>query len=297
MEQTSTIGGLLKQAVQQLANLVDSDPRLEAEVLLAHVLNKPRTHLLAWPEKLLSTQQRRRFTELLQRRLKGEPLAYLTGCREFWSLPLRVTPDTLIPRPETELLVERALQLIPPEAAFDIVDLGTGSGAIAAAIASERPRCHILATDRSARALAVARENFRGLGLRNIRCAQGLWCDALPPQLRFELIVSNPPYVARDDPHLLRHGLDWEPAGALSAGPDGLDDLRQIIDHARRHLKPGGWLLLEHGLQQGGQVRALMRNAGYLDPATSPDLGGRDRVSQGRMPAVPGSTAISTPQA
>ena len=283
-----SISDVLKYAARRLAALADCDPRLEAEILLSQVLDKPRTHLLAWPEKTVSARHQRCFVELLERRLQGEPLAYITGYREFWSLRLRVTRDTLIPRPETERLVERALQLIPRDAALQIADLGTGSGAIAAAVASERPRCRILATDSSRAALAVAAENFQRLGFGNISCAAGVWCAALPAGTAFDLILSNPPYVAQQDPHLLGCGLPWEPPGALQSGVDGLDDLGRIIRQAHHHLRAGGWLLLEHGLLQGARVRALLREAGYLDIRTHRDLGGRERVTEGRRTVVPG---------
>ena len=284
MTTAETISQALKQATEQLSGLPRSNPRLEAEILLAHVLDKPRTHLFAWPDNPLDRDSQVRFESLVARRLSGEPSAYLTGCREFWSLDLKVTHETLIPRPETELLVERALQLIPVKSAVQIADLGTGSGAISAAIASERPACRLLATDISAAALAVASENFKKLGLENLRCAMGDWCSALPAELRFDLIVSNPPYVASDDPHLAEDGLPWEPASALISGVDGLNDIRKIVQTAADHLLPGGWLLLEHGYDQGEQVVRMLSSAGYRNCSTTRDLGGMGRVSQGQLP-------------
>ena len=279
-----TISQALRQAASRLSGPSLADTRLEAEILLAHVLDKPRTHLFAWPDARLDEDSRMRFERLVERRLRGEPSAYLTGRREFWSLELKVTADTLVPRPETELLVEQALDLIPVESTLQIVDLGTGCGAISAAIASERPACRVLATDSSAAALAVAVENFRRLGLDNISCRNGYWCTALPAGARFDMIVSNPPYVASDDPHLSADGLPWEPANALISGSDGLNDIREIVRTAREHLVPGGWLLLEHGYDQGKRILHMLRAAGYRDCSTVHDLGGMERVSRAQLP-------------
>lgn len=279
-----TISQALRQAAGRLSGPSLADARLEAEILLAHVLDKPRTHLFAWPDARLDEDSRMRFERLVERRLRGEPSAYLTGRREFWSLELKVTAATLVPRPETELLVEQALDLIPVESTLQIVDLGTGCGAISAAIASERPACRVLATDSSAAALAVAVENFRRLGLDNISCRNGYWCTALPAGARFDMIVSNPPYVASDDPHLSADGLPWEPANALISGSDGLNDIREIVRTAREHLVPGGWLLLEHGYDQGKRILHMLRAAGYRDCSTVHDLGGMERVSRAQLP-------------
>ncbi len=279
-----TVSQALRQAANQLSCLPDSDPRLEAEVLLASVLGKPRTYLFTWPERELTVAQHVQLDELIERRLRGEPIAYLTGRREFWSLELAITPATLIPRPETELLVEQALELIPIYAEWRIADLGTGSGAIAAALASARPGCSITATDASADALTVAKKNFRKLGFGNITTACGIWYTALAREERFDLIVSNPPYVAEDDPHLQQGDLPHEPRNALAAGPDGLDDLRQIVAEAPRHLAPGGWLLVEHGYEQGAEVRRLLQATGFMEIATHRDLAGLERVSAGRLP-------------
>ncbi len=282
----ATIGQALEIAQTHLSTLPDGTPRLEAEVLLAHILGTPRTHLIAWPDKRLSTRQQASFQALIRRRLQGEPLAYLTGQREFWSLPLMVTPATLIPRPETERLVERALELIPKDARREIVDLGTGSGAIAAAIATERPLSNIIATDVDSASLAVASANFLRLGLSNVTCRPGEWCTALPDQHHFDLILSNPPYVAEGDPHLQQDGLPWEPVAALTGGADGLRDICNIIRQAPAHLKPGGWLLLEHGFEQGSAVRNLLTLQGFQEARTLQDLAHRDRLSEGRMGAV-----------
>lgn len=258
--------------------------RLEAEVLLCHLLQRPRSYLYSWPEQALEADQQARFDDLVRRRREGEPVAYITGQREFWSLTLRVTTDTLIPRPETETLVEQALLRLEGLPQARVADLGTGSGAIAAALASERPDLRIVATDISAPALAVARKNFTTLGLQGIEARQGTWIEALPQGMRFDLILSNPPYVAEGDPHLQRDGLPREPRSALTSGPDGLDAIRHLVGSTRGHLKPGGWLLLEHGIYQGTAVRERLSGAGYLDVSTACDLEGRERVSMGRNP-------------
>jgi release factor glutamine methyltransferase len=212
-------------------------------------------------------------------------MAYITGSREFWSLDLRVTPATLIPRPETELLVARALDHLPAARQQKVADLGTGSGAIAIAIASERPLTQVIASDRSQAALAVAGENIERHGLKNVSTAQGDWFQALPKDSLFHLIASNPPYVETNDPHLQHNGLPWEPQSALTAGADGLDDIRTLTAQAQRHLSPGGWLLLEHGCDQGSQVQDLMLRAGFEAIKTQQDLAGRDRLTEGRKPA------------
>ena len=276
-----SIGQLLSRASARLAALEDSDPRLEAEILLAHLLKKPRSHLYAWPDRIPDPSLQQAFSTLLEQRLAGQPLAYLTGVREFWSLPLRVTPATLIPRADTERLVERALELIPAAEPWQIADLGTGSGAIAAAIARERPACRILATDLDQDALAVARDNLRRLGLENASCRAGSWCRALPPDLAFDLIVANPPYIAADDPHLQHHGLDREPRGALVSGSDGLDDIRHIASQAPAHLKPGSRLLLEHGFDQASRVGEILRQAGFRHIRSHRDLAGNPRITEG----------------
>ncbi|MCW8889361.1 MAG: peptide chain release factor N(5)-glutamine methyltransferase [Sedimenticola sp.] len=258
--------------------------RLEAEVLMSHAIEKPRSYLFAWPEYKLTEQQQTTFLTLLERHRQGEPVAYIIGRREFWSLSLKVTPATLIPRPETEQLVERALALLQPMSQGRIADLGTGSGAIAAALASERPDSSIVATDQSEAALEVARFNFDNLGLKNIRTQSGSWFSALPTNETFDLIISNPPYIAEQDPHLLNDGLPWEPGSALVSGTDGLDDIKHLIERAPDHLNTQGWLILEHGFDQGEAVRALFSAAGYREVATHPDLERRDRITEGRKP-------------
>jgi release factor glutamine methyltransferase len=276
-----TIGGLLRTARQTLTG--GDSACLDAELLLAHVLSCDRTTLYAWPEQVLTTVQYENFETLLQRRALGEPLAYLTGQREFWSLPLTVTPDTLIPRPETELLVERALYYLADRTDARIADLGTGSGAIAIALATELQTAIIVATDHSAAALAVAKRNADRLYPGRIEFCRGDWCCALPDQL-FDLIVSNPPYVAAADPALQDDGVRFEPVTALSAGHDGLDAIRAIIPAARRHLAINGILLLEHGADQAEAVTALLVQHGYRDIETHRDLAGLSRVTAAIYP-------------
>ncbi|VAX10809.1 Peptide chain release factor N(5)-glutamine methyltransferase [hydrothermal vent metagenome] len=273
----------IREALQQARHLLHTNSHLEAEILLSFTLGKPRSHLHAWPGKPLEPIQQSTFQALLTRRVQGEPIAYITGYREFWSLELQVTPDTLIPRPETELLVERALELIPQRTPFLVADLGTGSGAIAAAIASERPHCHILATDNSPAAIAIANANFENLGLTNITTKTGEWCSALSKNSHFNLIISNPPYVPDDEPHLNRGDLPREPRSALAAGPDGLNDIRCIIHQAPSHLPPGGWLLLEHGYDQAEKVQSLLKECGLQNPCTFQDMEKRDRVTGGQL--------------
>jgi release factor glutamine methyltransferase len=263
-----------------LAEAPAGESRREAEILLGYVLDRDRAWLAAHDTDPLPRELAARFRALWSRRLAGEPVAYLTGRRGFWTLDLSVTADVLIPRPETELLVETALARIPADAAWDLADLGTGSGAIALALARERPACRVLATDRSAEALAVARANARRHDIRNVDFREGDWWAPLEG-LRLDLIVSNPPYVPAADPHLSRGDVRFEPRGALASGPEGLDDLRSIIAGAPDHLHPGGALLLEHGYDQGGAVRALLRAAGFTDVRTWRDLNGHERVSGG----------------
>lgn len=259
--------------------------RHEAELLLLHVLGKPRSWLFAHATDPVETGDVAAFHALLARRVAGEPVAYLLGHRGFWTLDLAVSPATLIPRPETELLVELALARLPVDTALAVADLGTGSGAIALALASERPQVDVTATDLSAAALDMARGNAARNGLARVRFVQGAWFAPLQG-MRFDLIASNPPYIASNDPHLQQGDLRHEPATALASGIDGLDDIRLIVADAGAHLLPGGWLLIEHGWDQGAAIRALFEHGGFEQVHTERDLEQRDRVTRGCLPGV-----------
>jgi len=278
----SSVRQALTAARARLAGLADSDPDLDARVLLCHVLGRPATWLYAWPDATLDASQQAAYDALIGRRAGGAPVAHLTGRREFWGLDLQVTPGTLIPRPDTELLVETALALGGGRRDLRVLDLGTGSGAIALALAHERPGWRITATDASSDALAVAGANARAHHLA-VRLLSGHWFDVLPAGERFDLILSNPPYVCDTDPHLARGDLVHEPRSALTAGSDGLDDLRHIVATAPAWLLPGGWLAVEHGAEQGEAVRRLCIAAGLDHVETRRDLGGRERVTLGQQ--------------
>jgi release factor glutamine methyltransferase len=282
--QPARIRDLLNTATATLGPCSDS-PRLDAELLLAHALHCPRSSLHAWPEREVAAEAVARFHALLSRRQGGEPLAYLIGEREFWSLNLKVGPGVLVPRPETERLVELTLALELPGGAW-VADLGTGSGAIAAALAHERPDLRIVAVERSAAALRLSRANLQRLAGGRVGLIHGDWCAPLAPG-RFDALVGNPPYVAADDPHLAGDGLTHEPREALASGADGLRDLNKIIEQAAEVLRPGGWLLLEHGPDQGGEVTRMFEAAGYLEVRDEQDLEGRARVGLGRRPPRP----------
>ncbi len=264
------------------------DARREAEILLGNASNRPRGNLIAWPRRQLTNDETHRYRALLRRRAGGEPTAYILAHREFWSLDLHVTRDTLIPRHETELLVELALQRIPVNDQSLLLDLGTGSGAVALAIASERPMASIVATDASPAALDVARGNAATLGLGTVEFALGDWLDAIPEGIRFDAILSNPPYVAASDPHLNRGDLPWEPRSALVGGADGLDAIRRITRDAPGRLEPGGWLMLEHGPDQGGAIRDLLVAAGMSKVSCHRDLLGLERVTIARSAQTAG---------
>lgn len=280
MQTSSTLrlDSVLRAAAARLPTL---EGRHEAEQLLAHALGRDRAWLFAHAIDELEAGQVAAFEALLARRIAGEPVAYLTGRRSFWTLELEVNADTLIPRPETELLVELALARLPDAEKINVADLGTGSGAIALSLAQERPRAWVIATDASAGALAVAKRNALSHGIGNVEFRQGSWFAPLSGE-RFDLIASNPPYIAVDDPHLQQGDLRFEPATALSSGSDGLEDIRDIVAHAGEHLVAGGWLLLEHGLEQGAAIRGLLEIAEFVEVETAQDLEMRNRVTLGR---------------
>lgn len=265
------------------ADIAGDSGRLDAELLLSHCLQKPRSYLYAWPEREVDASAGAGFQTLLAARHSGQPIAYLTGEREFWSLPLRVSKHTLIPRPETETLIEWALKLTLPAAA-QVADWGTGSGAIALALASERPGWQLLATDVSRAALRVAQDNVDHLALANVQCVYSDWEAGLQGR-KFDLLVSNPPYVVQTDPHLDQGDLRFEPRSALASGADGLDALRRIIRVAPDYLERGGWLLLEHGYDQGAAVLELLQAAGFSATECRRDLAGVERISGGRWHA------------
>lgn len=282
-----SIQALITGDAARLAAALALDPgvaRIEAQSLLQHVLGKPRAWVLAHAEQALDEAQASVYQALLQRRFSGEPLAYVLGEREFYGLTFKVTPATLIPRPETELLVELALQRIPRHGRRQVLDLGTGSGAIALSLAHARPEAEIWACDVSAQALAVANENVQRLRLDNVRLVQSDWFAALSA-MRFDLIVSNPPYIAEGDSHLSQGDLRFEPAGALVGGTDGLRDIRHLVAESPRALEKDAWLLFEHGYDQAARARGLLGEAGYNNVFSARDLAGIERVSGGQLTA------------
>jgi release factor glutamine methyltransferase len=271
-----TIAQIVKQAALSLSSHSES-PRLDAELLLGKVLGLSRAALIARGNEVLAADAELQLAGLLSRRAHGVPLAYLTGSREFWSLPLTVTPDVLVPRPETECLVQHALELVPGDDC-SVVDLGTGSGAIALSLATERPLWSITGVDLSAQALAVAARNATALNLPQVAWRLGSWLDAVPGE-RFDLIVANPPYIADSDPALL--ALKAEPAMALTCGPTGLESLALIIAQAPNHLCANGWLVLEHGSTQALAVSDLLQQHGFGAVRTFPDFSGKPRITLG----------------
>ncbi len=255
--------------------------RLDIELLLAAALGKNRSYLHTWPERIVTTEAAATFDDYLQRRRRGEPVAYILGQQGFWKLDLEVAPHTLIPRPETELLVETALELLPATP-VRVLDLGTGTGAIALALASERQGWQVTAVDRVPDAVALAERNRERLRLDNVRVLSSHWYDALAGE-RYHLIISNPPYIRAADPHLVAGDVRFEPASALVAGDDGLDDLRIIVAQAPQHLEAGGWLLLEHGYDQAAAVRELLAKHDFEQIESREDLGGHERITLGRL--------------
>lgn len=262
-----------------------SEARLEAELLLSHLLEKNRAFLFTYPEYSLSESQIKAYRQAIDLRIKGTPIAYIIGQREFWSLPLKINRHTLIPRHETECLVELALTLLPQERSLDILDLGTGSGAIALAIASERPHWHITACDQSPEALIVAQDNAQSLQIKNITFHQSNWFDSIPAQ-KYHAILSNPPYIAQNDEHLNQGDLRFEPLSALVSGQEGLADLQYIIANSYNKLESNGLLLLEHGYKQKDALEQLLAKSGYCEIHCWSDLAGHHRVSGGRKPQV-----------
>lgn len=280
-----TIKAMLHQAKQQLAaGLPANEAALEAQLLLRHVLGDvSRAWLISHEAQALTIAQQAKFNGFLERRLRGEPVAYLLGVREFYGLDLAVTPDVLIPRADTETLVETALSRIPSDQPCRVLDLGTGSGAIAIAIATHRPHATVTAVDRSEAAIAVAHGNAERLSVRNLRLRCSNWFSALQGEV-FEIIIGNPPYIAAHDPHLHQGDLRFEPAEALASGPDGLDDIRTIAAQAPAHLAAGGWLMLEHGYDQAERVAELFREQAFVETSHTADLAGILRVTLGKKP-------------
>jgi release factor glutamine methyltransferase len=274
---------ILRHHSKQLQTVLNLDPgsaRIEVQCLLQDVLQLSRSQLLAHPEQSLNSEQQSRFNDLFAHRLSGEPIAYLIGEREFYGLTFKVSPSTLIPRPETELLVELALQRIPRQSTCRVLDLGTGSGAIALSIAHARPTAEVVAVDASLAALEVAQLNAQRLDLDNVRLLNSNWFGALQNEC-FNIIVSNPPYIASGDTHLAQGDVRFEPRSALISGSDGLEDIRRIIANSKAHLGENGWLLLEHGYNQAAQVRGLLLQAGFTGVFSARDLAGIERVSGG----------------
>lgn len=281
MSAEQRVDNTLKRAVQQLQESGSDSPSLDAAVLLCHSLGKPRSFLLTWPDKELSAEQTNQFEQLLARRIKGEPVAYIVGEREFWSLPLTVSPSTLIPRPDTERLVEIALDKAQLNQG-DILDLGTGTGAIALALASELPERRVWGIDLKIEAQQLAMFNADKLGIPNCEFRAGSWFDPVDAGTQFALIVSNPPYIEENDPHLNQGDVRFEPLSALVAEDNGLADIKHISEQATRYLSLGGWLMFEHGYRQGNIVRDILTSLGYCQVETYKDYGNNDRVTIGQ---------------
>jgi release factor glutamine methyltransferase len=285
------IARLIDEGAARLARVAD-DPRHEAEILLEAAIGRSRAYLMAHPEeRILDCEATDRYEAGVTRRAQGEPIAYILGRKEFWSLPLRVDPAVLVPRPETELVVERALEHLPGGTACRVLDLAAGSGAIALAIASERPLCRVVGTDASPAAVALAQINAAQLAAANVEFRTGSWFEPAHEEV-YDLIASNPPYIAEGDTRVEPAVRRYEPHEALFAGPSGLEALDAIVAGARRHLRPGGWLVVEHGDTQGAAVRELFTAAGFESVVTHRDLAGRDRCTEGRStdrPTSPGA--------
>ncbi len=275
---TPSISSLLQQATHQLDKLSDS-PLLDAQLMLAHILNKDRSYLMAWPEAIPTQQECDLFNQFLQQRIEAIPVAYILGYKEFWSMPFKVTPDVLIPRPETELLVEQVLKLVSDVSNPQILELGTGSGAIAIALEKELPNAQIIATDFSTKALTIAKTNAKALSINQLNFIQSDWFSDIPNS-QFNIIVSNPPYIEQHDPHL-KGEIRFEPIQALTSGDDGLDDIRIIVKNSVGYLKPGGTLLIEHGFDQGNKVSGLMKESGFIKCQTLSDYSQNDRITLG----------------
>ncbi len=280
-QSSTTIESALTEAARKVAQISES-PRLDAEAMLAWVLGVPRSYLFAHPEEELRDRPASDFSDAVERRENGEPIAYITGSKEFWSLQLIVSKDTLVPRPETETLVELAIRQIPEDRPYRVLDLGTGSGAIAIAIASERPKIEIVATDSSREALRVAKDNASLQELQNISFLAGNWTEPVNDRI-FDLVVSNPPYVCDGDPAL--DTLRYEPRAALAAGPDGMDAIRQIVIDCKNLTSADGTLMLEHGANQQRAVQVVLQENGWTDIACYKDLAGHPRVTTARMSA------------
>lgn len=279
MNSACSIQGLLVAATEKLVDASES-AQLDAEVLLSHSLDKNRSFLRAWPEHQPTEQQIADYRHLIEQRKLGIPVAYLIGYREFWSRNFKVNPDVLIPRPDSELLIELSLNLLPTDQASNIIDLGTGSGILAITLAAERPSAKVVATDLSTAALSIARYNAEQLNTGNVSFRHSHWFDEID-ETGFDLVISNPPYIAAADPHLKQGDVRFEPDSALTSPENGLQDIRLIAEQARRHLKNGGHLLVEHGYNQQTEVQAIFNTLNYRQVATHPDLSGNPRVTSG----------------
>lgn len=274
-----TIKQALTDANQKLIN--SDTAQLDSELLLCHILNQPRSYLFTWPEQELNKEEYKKFENLIKRRIQGEPIAYITGNKEFWSLQLSINSDVLIPRPETELIIEICKHNFSNDQ-LSAADLGTGSGAIALALAKEFSNWEILATDISNKAIMIANKNREHNKIKNVTVLQSDWCQNLPHQ-NFDIIVSNPPYIAKCDPHLQQGDVQYEPRTALIAGDDGLEAFNKIAAQVKQYLKPKGWILLEHGFQQGREIRNLLDQYGYSNILTYRDMAGHERVTCGQI--------------